>query len=62
MKTLLTLGIVLAFCSGAAHAGAAPCFMGRDIDHGDNPRTHGLLRFDVDGHLLLLDQISIHVA
>jgi hypothetical protein len=33
MKTLLTLGIVLAFCSGAAHAGAAPCFAGRDIDH-----------------------------
>jgi hypothetical protein len=27
----------------------------------DNPRTRALLRFDVDGHLLLLDQISIHV-
>jgi len=36
---------------------------GHLFEEWDNPRTHGLLRFDsVEGHLLLLDQISIHVT
>jgi hypothetical protein len=36
---------------------------GNLFEEWDNPRTHGLLRFDsVEGHLLLLDQILIHVT
>jgi hypothetical protein len=36
---------------------------GHLFEESDNPRTHGLLRFDsMEGHLLLLDQISFHVT
>jgi hypothetical protein len=36
---------------------------GHLFEERDNPRTHGLLRFDGrEGYLLLLDQIPIHVT
>jgi hypothetical protein len=36
---------------------------GHLFEERDNPRTHGLLRFDrVEGHLLFLDQILIRIT
>src|SRR5580700_7214871 len=36
---------------------------GHLFEEWDDPRTHGLLRFDsMESHLLLLDQKSIHVT